>query len=129
MEHFPRNEVSKILDEWVRILKDDGELRVIVPNIEWAAQEIIKGNIDNDVMNVLYGAQSYGENFHQMGFTPKVLQEMLTERGFKRIDVELMHYNLCMRAWRKVPKNAPKPLGEVVQAKKNGHKNAKRKRR
>jgi predicted SAM-dependent methyltransferase len=125
LEHFPRNAVPEILDEWIRILKDDGEFRLIVPNIEWAAKEIVKGTINNDVMNVLYGAQSYGENFHQMGFTPKVLTEMLTERGFKRIDVELMHYNLCMRAWRKVPKNAPKPLGEIVQAKKNGHKKTK----
>lgn len=113
LEHFPRNATDEVLDEWIRILKPDGELRLIVPNLEWAAAEIAKGVVNDDVLNVLYGAQTYGENFHQVGFTPQTLNDKLRKRGFKRIDVELTGYNLCMRCWRKPP---------PVAAKTNGHK-------
>jgi hypothetical protein len=44
---------------------------------------------------------------------------MLKERGFKRVDVDIVGYNLCMRAWRVPPKNLPL-LGKPP---KNGHKN------
>lgn len=107
LEHFPRNRVDEVLDEWVRILDPDGEMRLIVPNIEWAAQKILKGEVDNDVMNVLYGAQTYDENAHMNGFTPAILEQKLKDRGFKRIDVELLGYNLCMRAWKTPPANLP----------------------
>lgn len=119
LEHFPRNAVPEILDEWIRVLKEDGEFRIIVPNIQWAAEKIMRDDVDNDVMNVLYGAQSFEENFHKFGFTPKVLEEMLKERGFKRIDVEMMGYNLCMRGWKIVPEDAPPSLGTPPNVKKN----------
>ena len=40
--------------------------------------------IDNDVLNVLYGAQTYDENFHKMGFTPQIIEQLLAERGFTK---------------------------------------------
>lgn len=124
LEHFPRARTDEVLDEWVRIMKDDGEFRIIVPNIEWAAEKIKQGVVDTDVLNVLYGAETYGENFHYNGFTPKLLEEKLTKRGFKRIDCELLGYNLCMRAWKNPPKDLPS-LG----APPNGHKPKRSKKR
>ena len=73
LEHFCRQEVPQVLDERVRILKPEGELRLILLNLEWAAQHIMNKEIDNDVLNVLYGAQTYDENFHKMGFTPQII--------------------------------------------------------
>jgi predicted SAM-dependent methyltransferase len=112
LEHFPRAEVDKVLDEWIRILKPEGELRLVLPNVEWAADQIKAGVVNDDVMNVLYGAQTYGENFHKFCFTPKVLTDMLTARGFKKIDVELTGYNILARAWKQPP----------IEASQNGHK-------
>ena len=74
----------QVLDEWVRILKPEGELRLILPNLEWAAQHIMNKEIDNDVLNVLYGAQTYDENFHKRGFTPQIIEQLLAERGFTK---------------------------------------------
>lgn len=122
LEHFPRADIGKVLDEWIRILKPDGEFRLIVPNLEWAADQIKLGAMNDDVLNVLYGAQTYGENFHQMGFTPAALTSMLKERGFKRMDVELVGYNLCIRAWREPPADLPElgtPPAKTVAT--NGH--------
>lgn len=136
LEHFPRADTGKVLDEWIRILKPEGELRLIVPNLEWAADQIKLGVMNDDVLNVLYGAQTYNQNFHQAGFTPAALTAMLKERGFQRIDVELTGYNLCMRAWRQPPEGLPSlgqpPVDFVEDAKKaatNGHKKPTKKKR
>lgn len=111
LEHFSRADVNKVLDEAVRVLKPDGELRLVLPNIQWAAERIMKNQVDDDVMNVVLGAQTYKENYHQFFFTPQTLEAMLKERDFKRIDFELSGYNIYCRAWRQPPEGLPS-LGE-----------------
>jgi predicted SAM-dependent methyltransferase len=103
LEHFARGEVGAVLDEWIRILKDDGELRLLLPNLKWAAQHIMNDEIDNDVMNVLYGAQSYDENFHKCGFIPQTVEQLLAERGFKKFVWDFHNYHMFVRAWKVVP--------------------------
>lgn len=113
LEHFSRTEVPTVLDEWVRILKKDGELRLVLPNIKWAAQHVMNDEIDADVMNVLYGAQTYEENFHKMGFIPKIIEQLLAERGFVKFIWDFHNYHMFIRAWRVLP---PEPVaGEVVK--------------
>jgi predicted SAM-dependent methyltransferase len=103
LEHFSRSEVGKVLDEWIRIMKDDGELRLVLPNLAWAAQHILNKEIDNDVMNVLYGAQSYDENFHRCGFIPQTVEQLLAERGFKKFVWDFHDYHMFCRAWKVIP--------------------------
>lgn len=93
LEHFARNEVDAVLDEWVRILKPDGEIQLNLPNIGWAADEIQAGRITNDVLNVLYGAQSYDLNYHKCGFTPQTVRKMLEARGFE-VEIATRGYNI-----------------------------------
>jgi predicted SAM-dependent methyltransferase len=103
LEHFKRSEVPTVLDEWIRILKDDGELRLNLPNMEWAAQHILNKEIDNDVLNVLYGAQTYDENFHKVGFTPQIVEQLLSERGFQKFIWAHHNYHMFVRAWKIPP--------------------------
>jgi len=103
LEHFLRQEVPTVLDEWVRILKPDGELRLNLPNLEWAAQHILNKEIDDMVMNVLYGAQTYEENFHKCGFTPQIIEQLLAERGFKKFSWSFNNYHMFVRAWKVAP--------------------------
>lgn len=100
LEHIGRDEVSDTLDEWIRVLRPGGELRIIVPNIEWAAKKIIKGEVDWDTLNVLYGLQDYRLNFHKMGFTPKTLVELLESKGLEIKEVAESGYNLLVRAFK-----------------------------
>lgn len=100
LEHCPRADVDDCLDEWTRILGPDGELRLILPNIGWAADQIKKGIVDEHVLNVLYGAQTFGENFHKFGFTPDTLRAALEKRGLTKIDIKLDGYNIICRAQR-----------------------------
>ena len=101
LEHFGRNEIDEVLKEWTRIIKPKGEIRLCVPNIAWAAEKIVKGIVNHDVLNVLYGQQEYKENFHKMGYTPALLGEVLKKQGFVKQNVDTQGYNIVMTARRK----------------------------
>lgn len=110
LEHFGRKEIPEVMDEWTRILKPDGEFRMVLPNLKWAAQHVMNDEIDNDVLNVLYGQQSYDENFHKMGFVPQMVEQLLAERGFKHFVWDYENYHMFVRAWKVKPKEvAPAP--------------------
>jgi SAM-dependent methyltransferase len=100
LEHFNRGEVDAVLDEWIRVMKPDGEFRVRVPNLIWAADQIMNGVVNHDVLNVLYGEQSYDLNFHRVGFTPAVLTALLEARGLEVIEMATEGYNIEIIARR-----------------------------
>lgn len=98
LEHFGRDEVESVLDEWVRILKPGGEFRLVIPNIAWAAEQIVAGNMSFDVLNVLYGQQEYKTNFHKMGFIPQMIEDMFRARGLTIKARRLDGYNIILVA-------------------------------
>lgn len=98
LEHMGRWEVDNVLNEWVRILEDGGEMRLALPNLEWAAKNILAGRVDYHTLNVLYGEQTYKENFHKFGFTPATLRKMLEDRGLEVIEEQLDGFNIIVRA-------------------------------
>ena len=98
LEHFGREEMMDVLEEWLKVLKPDGEFRIIVPNLEWAAKEILKKRISADALNVLYGSQEYALNFHKNGFTPARLKGALKKAGLEVVKEEEFGYNILMHA-------------------------------
>jgi len=113
LEHVARNEVESTLAEWARVLAPDGELRLFVPNLEWACKRILEGKHPNDqakgtdvsALDVFYGQQSYDLDFHKTGFTPKLLEELLRKLGFRYLLTETPVFHIHTRAWRKRPKD------------------------
>jgi ubiquinone/menaquinone biosynthesis C-methylase UbiE len=111
LEHIPRRDVSDTLDEWIRVLKKDGELRLAVPNLEWACKRILAGDVGTMVakpevsaLDVLYAQQQYAEDFHMNGWTPKTLEKALRDKGFKEFIVDTPSFLISIRAWRVKPK-------------------------
>ena len=104
LEHFSHRGMMKILMEWLRILKVGGELRLIVPNVEWAAEQIIKekGKIPEYALWVLYGQQSYPKDFHACGFTKETLQDFLEKtKSLKNIKIERISDGTHLKATAK----------------------------
>ena len=106
-----RSDVSATLDEWIRVLKPKGELRITVPNLEWAAKKILAGDVGDMIpkpavtaLDVLYAQQQYDEDFHMNGWTPKTLEAALRQKGFKRFAVDTPSFLIAMRAWRTTTK-------------------------
>lgn len=99
LEHLPRFEQERIWGEIFRVCKPGGRIEHIVPNLQWAAAHIIDGNVDENVMNVLYGSQEkqgYEReyNTHYFGYTPEIGKALAESAGF--VDVEI-------RTWKDDP--------------------------
>ena len=95
LEHFGRAEVVALLQEWVRILRVGGELRVNVPNARAAMEWLLRmddGLCDPDPYPSwqLYGEQTDERDFHKNWFTPRRLRLLLEmpALGLERIEVE-----------------------------------------
>ncbi|KKL48740.1 hypothetical protein LCGC14_2322480 [marine sediment metagenome] len=89
LEHFLRSEYGEFLEECLRVLKPGGELRIVVPNLSWAFEQIEKdpdwftASGPNHVLNVLYGAQTNPLDRHYNGFTPSRLKSI-----FEKLDLD-----------------------------------------
>lgn len=84
LEHFNMIEAPQVLKEWTRILKIGGELIVNVPNLAFAAREVIRADADEDYVSQYAYWQIYGghqtyepEEFHKIGFTKHGLKRLL----------------------------------------------------
>lgn len=121
LEHCDRHNLESTLDEWIRVLKREGEFRISVPNIAWAAEQILKGNHRNvHVQNVLHGEQDYPENTHKCSFTPDTLKMLLEARGFTKFDITTPPpYHILVHAWRE-KKGETKPASVTRARKRNG---------
>jgi hypothetical protein len=97
LEHFSRGEWQAVLDEWIRVLKIDGELILVLPNIQWAFDNL---QDECNALNVLYGAQSNPFDKHYNGFWPKKIESALRQRNFTSIDISTNGYNMIVNARR-----------------------------
>ena len=64
LEHFGRREYKEVLEHWVSLLKSDGILRLAVPDFEAITQFYTQTRDLSKIMGLLYGGQTYPENFH-----------------------------------------------------------------
>jgi predicted SAM-dependent methyltransferase len=85
LEHFKRNETQSILNEWVRVLKPGGIVRISVPSFE----SLIKiyqtaGDIEY-IIGPLMGGQTYEQNFHYNMFDKASLTKYLEKAGCEAV--------------------------------------------
>lgn len=103
LEHFARSIQNAVLDEWIRILKPDGELRLVLPNLMWAVKKLYEAPETTDdvhIWNVIYGGQSNLLDYHYNGFTPARITALLRDKHFEIIKMEESGYNLILTAKR-----------------------------
>lgn len=107
LEHFSRREILPVLDEWLRVLRVGGELRLVVPDVEWAAQTILDGKPNQSTWDVLYGQGDIGDydfNYHRCGFTLQTLQRLIENKGLRVEKIWKQEpYNLCVLATKLLP--------------------------
>jgi len=81
LEHFNRNETQDILNEWVRVLKPGGTLRLSVPSLENLIDIYTESDDISSVIGPFVGGQTYEQNFHYMLFDQKSLKIFMEEAG------------------------------------------------
>lgn len=89
LEHFFAEDIPKLIAEWTRILKIGGEFILTVPDLAYAAREILKADAD-PAYNAIYAYwQMYGrkqnfrpEELHKGGFTKNGLKKMFSHLDY-----------------------------------------------
>lgn len=86
LEHISHRDLSKVLREWYRVLKEGGILRLSVPDFDklievYSAEE----KETQTIIMPLMGGQDYDYNFHKTVFNEKYLAELLLSAGFRKV--------------------------------------------
>jgi SAM-dependent methyltransferase len=79
LEHMARAEVFPVMRNMASAVRNMGEVWIIVPDIVWAAQQIVAGKDGMQVQGLLYGAQRAGNpwDLHKSGFSLRALRRMM----------------------------------------------------
>jgi predicted SAM-dependent methyltransferase len=86
LEHVSYREIPKVLNEWRRVVKQGGVLRLSVPDFNklLSVYSTEKNNITS-IIEPLMGGQDYPFNFHRAIFNKQYLTDMLLNAGFTDI--------------------------------------------
>lgn len=95
LEHVPYWEVHKVLAEWAKVLKPGGEMHVIVPSLEWAAQQIaIEEKPSPALLQHLHGGIDTPWNIHLCSFTMRALRSVFEMAGLAVVRARTGPYHI-----------------------------------
>ncbi|CCI32294.1 Methyltransferase type 11 (fragment) [Microcystis sp. T1-4] len=109
LEHIYHYEVPIALEEFKRILKPEGFLMIVVPDMQTAAEFVARGDMENEPLYISPGGPMralwmfYGMGTevpgmpymaHKTGFTSQNLNQKLQEANFARVEVIRTEFEL-----------------------------------
>lgn len=100
LEHLPISRVSLVLAEWFRVLQVDGQLTILVPNLDYAAKRWLDAADDEFTLPIWFGLQRDEGDFHRTGWNARTLERDLRVAGFEVGGVEVIwsHSQETLRA-------------------------------
>jgi predicted SAM-dependent methyltransferase len=88
-EYFDRDEVPQVLEEWLRVLKPGGVLRLSVPDFTKLVEVYRKSGTLRPIIGPLYGRMHIESTetliFHKMVYDKKLLTDTLKACGFSEV--------------------------------------------
>ncbi len=94
LEHFSHTEIGDVLQDWVRVLKPGGTLKIAVPDFEWIAQHYLAGQAIN-VQGYTMGGQIDADDYHKSIFDKEELTTALMIAGLRNIRTWTSETNDC----------------------------------
>ncbi len=92
LEHLPMHKMLEVLTDWNRVLKPQGKVFAVVPDILSACKNVLEHPEDDWYLAVLYGNQSHDGQFHKNSFTPRRLFKLFGYAGFRTIGTAFIAY-------------------------------------
>jgi predicted SAM-dependent methyltransferase len=93
LEHFPAAETVSVLQEWRRVLRPDGVLTIIVPDIHYWTQQYLNHIIkSDDFVYRMYGGQTSSHDFHYTGFDDPLIRQFCLDAGFGQSNILVNSY-------------------------------------
>jgi predicted O-linked N-acetylglucosamine transferase (SPINDLY family)/predicted SAM-dependent methyltransferase len=90
VEHVPMAELPRTLAGFRRVLKPGGRAMISVPDLEVLSRLFLdnRGRTDERimVMRMMFGGQTDPNDFHFVGFSYDILERLLRDAGFSRIE-------------------------------------------
>lgn len=81
LEHFSYWKEQDVLKGWIRCLKPDGELHIVVPSAEWAAREVLSEKPSPAIHGHMLAGQVNGWDVHLNIFTMRKLRSLFERVG------------------------------------------------
>jgi len=88
LEYFDREEVASLLEEWTRVLKPGGILRIAVPDFQAMVNLYNSGGfLLNSFLGPLYGKMDMGDKkiYHKTTYDFNSLRDVLFAAGFEDV--------------------------------------------
>jgi SAM-dependent methyltransferase len=85
LEHFGYRRSRSVLEEWVRVLRPGGLLRVAVPDFAVITRAYAGGTPLREIQGFLLGGQDYRLNFHAAVFDEAFLRDLMAGVGLDEI--------------------------------------------
>jgi SAM-dependent methyltransferase len=121
LEHYYHHDVEKVLKGFLHLLKQDGFVYILVPDIKDLMEVVVAKNLDIDdviytspsgpmmVRDVMYGwgveIEQSGQDYyaHKTGFTPLSLRKTLHDIGFSHVYVGNADLEIKAIAFKQAP--------------------------
>jgi SAM-dependent methyltransferase len=112
LEHFNRFEVKAVLQEWIKLLRPDGKIDIVVPDVREICRQFVEGFIDIEFFDYLmFGGNDYEYNVHKYGFDATHLEKTLNSLGMEIVS------SIEGVKWEKRKKDKYCPMVRVVAKK------------
>lgn len=96
IEHFSRFEIVDLIKEWSRVIKVGGFIQFETVDMGRTMTKW-KDIPEENLMDCIFGAQTYPENFHKMLMTEEILIRLFKEVGMHPYSSEQFEHRLIPR--------------------------------
>ena len=109
LEHLERWQAPVALVEWLRVLKEGGQLVLELPDLVKCCHNIVAGLDDQEGINGLFGDPSTSNPLlmHRWGWTPAEVRHELRQAGFRKSKLakpvfhgRRTHRDMRVEAWK-----------------------------
>jgi len=100
LEHVSYWKAFPVLKNIISAVRPGGEVLICVPDMEWAAHEILEGRETRGLMGHIYGGHSNEWDYHRCGFTRRSLAVLLANVGVIKIETKITAIEILLNEER-----------------------------